>query len=276
MSSVSSWPKAAPPRDPLLRSRRSIALDLKKPAGVGIALDLVEGSDILVEGFRPHVLERLGLGPQPCLERNPRLVYGCTTGWGQDGPLAQKAGHDINYIALTGALHLIGQPGGKPIPPLNLVGDFGGGGPCSSRWVCWAHCCEARQTGRGQVGGCGDGGRHGCDACHVFRFSCGELFPRCDRRELLGGAAPYYDTYRTSDDKYVAIGALEPEFYIASARQARHQQSALRCDRLSKLDAQTIGTWGELATRLLPESARARAISGASCSQTWMRASPRC
>ncbi|MGH8187820.1 MAG: CoA transferase, partial [Steroidobacteraceae bacterium] len=114
--------------DPMLRNRRSIALDLKNPAAIEALLGLVAGSEILIEGFRPGVMERLGIGPEPCLQRNPRLVYGRMTGWGQDGPLAAAAGHDINYIALAGVLNLIGPPGGKPVPPLNLVGDFGGGG----------------------------------------------------------------------------------------------------------------------------------------------------
>ena len=242
---ASAAPNAQRPRDPLLRNRRSIALDLKKPAGVGIALDLVEDSDILVEGFRPHVLERLGLGPQPCLERNPRLVYGCTTGWGQEGPLAQKAGHDINYIALTGALHLIGQPGGKPIPPLNLVGDFGGGGMLLAVGVLGA-LLQARQTGRGQV----------VDAAMVdgtvamlamfFGFRAESYFRDATGENFLGGAAPYYDTYRTSDDKYVAIGALEPQFFIALLDKLGISRARFAATGFPKLDAQTIGTWGEL------------------------------
>jgi alpha-methylacyl-CoA racemase len=125
---VAATLESDPAKDPLLRNRRSIALDLKQPDGVETALRLIATAHVLIEGYRPGVTERLGLGPDACLKRNPRLVYGRMTGWGQDGPLAPVAGHDINYIALSGALHLIGPPGGKPTPPLNLIGDFGGGG----------------------------------------------------------------------------------------------------------------------------------------------------
>src|SRR6201997_3367504 len=136
--------------DLLLRGRRCLALDLKHADGKALALRLVERADALIEGFRPGVTERLGLGPEDCLARNPRLVYGRVTGWGQEGPLAKVAGHDINYIALSGALHLIGPPGGKPTPPLNLVGDFGGGGMLLLSGVL-AALLEAGHSGRGQV-----------------------------------------------------------------------------------------------------------------------------
>ena len=125
---ASAQPAEAAPVDTLLRNRRSIALNLKSPAGIAALLRLIDGADALIEGFRPGVAERLGVGPDVCLARNPKLVYGRMTGWGQSGPLAHSAGHDINYLALTGALHLIGERGGKPVPPLNLVADFGGGG----------------------------------------------------------------------------------------------------------------------------------------------------
>jgi hypothetical protein len=141
---------APAPRDPLLRNRRNIVLDFKKPSAVEVLHRLVEKSDILFEGFRPGVAERLGVGPEQCLARNPRLVYGRMTGWGQDGPLARTAGHDINYVALSGALHLIGPSGGKPIPPLNLVGDFGGGGMMLAFGLLAAHI-ESTRSGKGQV-----------------------------------------------------------------------------------------------------------------------------
>jgi alpha-methylacyl-CoA racemase len=200
------------PRDPLLRNRRSIALNLKMPEGVAVLLKLVESAAVLIEGFRPGIAERLGVGPTTCLERNPRLVYGRVTGWGQDGPLAKVAGHDINYIALSGALHLIGPPGGKPTPPLNLVGDFGGGGMLLLSGVL-AALLEAGHSGRGQV----------VDAAMVdgavaqlgmfFGFRADSWFRDATGENYLAGGAPFYDTYETSDGKYVSIGSLEPQFY---------------------------------------------------------------
>jgi alpha-methylacyl-CoA racemase len=209
---ASAKPNEPAPPDPLLRNRRSIALDLKNAAAVEVVLKLLESADVLIEGFRPGVLERLGLGPEPCLARNPRLIYGRMTGWGQDGPLAPAAGHDINYIALAGVLHLIGTPGGKPVPPLNLVGDFGGGGMLLAFGVL-AALIESRQSGHGQVVDAAmvDGATallamfYGMRARGMFQDATGMNF--------LAGAAPYYDTYRTKDHKYVAIGALEPQFF---------------------------------------------------------------
>jgi len=138
------------PKDVLQRNRQSVAVDLKKPEGIEIVLKLVESADALFEGFRPGVMERLGLGPDECMARNEKLVYGRMTGWGQDGPLAQAAGHDINYIGLSGALHAIGEAGGKPVPPLNLIGDFGGGGMLLAYGLVCA-LLEAQKSGRGQV-----------------------------------------------------------------------------------------------------------------------------
>lgn len=200
------------PRDPLLRSRRSIALNLKHPDGVAIALKLIEKADVLVEGFRPGVAERLGLGPEPCLERNPRLVFGRVTGWGQDGPLATAAGHDINYISLTGALHLIGPAGGKPTPPLNLIGDFGGGGMLLLSGVL-AALFESQKSGKGQV----------VDAAMVdgtvalmgmmFGLRAGSYFRDATGENLFAGGVPFYDSYETQDGKYISLGPLEPQFY---------------------------------------------------------------
>ncbi len=194
------------------RSRRSIALDLKQPGGAEIVLRLVAGADGLMEPFRPGVAERLGIGPQPCLARNPRLVYGRMTGWGQEGPLAKTAGHDINYIALTGVLAAIGPPGGKPVPPLNLVGDYGGGGMLLALgMVCGL--LEAARSGRGQVVDAAmvDGAALLFGA--VFGMHAAGMWR--DRRgaNLLDGGAPFYDTYETKDGLYVAVGSIEPQFY---------------------------------------------------------------
>ncbi len=201
-----------PSRDPLLRNRRSVALNLKHPEGIAIALDLVASCDVLIEGFRPGVMERLGLAPTVCLGRNPGLVYGRVTGWGQTGPLAQAAGHDLNYIALTGALHLMGSPGGKPVPPLNLVGDFGGGAMLLLAGVL-AALLESKQSGKGQV----------IDAAitdgtvsllgMMLSFRANSFFRDTTGENLLAGGAPFYDTYETRDGRYVSIAPLEPAFY---------------------------------------------------------------
>ncbi len=203
----------AAPGDPLLRNRRSIALDLRNPAAIEALLRLVEGADVLIEGFRPGVVERLGVGPEPCLARNPKLVYGRMTGWGQSGPLAHAAGHDINYIALTGALNMIGERGRKPVPPLNLVGDFGGGGMMLLAGVL-AALFEAGRSGRGQV--IDAAMTDGTLALLGMFFGLRSIFP--DFREdtgveMLAGGAPYYGTYETSDGKYMAVGAIEPQFH---------------------------------------------------------------
>lgn len=201
-----------PPVDPLLRNRRSIVLDLKQSAGIETLLRLVAGADILIEGFRPGVMERLGVGPDVCLQRNPKLIYGRMTGWGQDGPLSKAAGHDINYIALAGALHLIGPPGGKPIPPMNLVGDFGGGGMLLAFGVL-AALTESRQSGRGQIVDAAMLDGTAALLAMTFGFRAQGKFHDATGENALAGGAPYYDTYKTSDDKYVAIGAIEPQFF---------------------------------------------------------------
>ncbi|HSC18130.1 MAG TPA: CaiB/BaiF CoA-transferase family protein [Rhizomicrobium sp.] len=197
-----------------LRGRQTIAFDLKKPEAVEAALTLIEKAAALIEGFRPGVMERLGLGPDVCLARNPKLVYGRMTGWGQTGPLAQAVGHDINYVALTGALHAIGQTGGKPVPPLNLAGDFGGG----ALYLAFGIVCgllEARSSGKGQVidAAMTDGSAslmgvfYGMLAAGIWRDERGA--------NLLDSGAHFYDTYETADGKYVAIGSIEPHFYRA-------------------------------------------------------------
>ncbi len=204
--------RSAPPADFLARGRRSIAVDLKHPEGVRTVLRLVEGADVLTEGFRPGVMERLGLGPEVCLERNPRLVYGRMTGWGQEGRLARAAGHDINYIALAGVLAHIGRSGEKPVPPLNLVGDFGGGGMLLAFGVVCA-LVERERSGRGQVVDAAmvDGAALLMTMMHSMRAMG---FWNDERgTNLLDGGAHFYDTYETKDGKFVAVGSIEPQFY---------------------------------------------------------------
>jgi alpha-methylacyl-CoA racemase len=203
---------ATPPGDFLNRGRRSVALDLKHPDAVAAALRLVEGADALLEGFRPGVMERLGLGPDICLERNPRLVYARMTGWGQEGPLAQAAGHDINYIALAGALEPLGRAGEKPTAPLNLVGDFGGGGMLMAYGVTCG-LVERASSGRGQVVDAAmvDGAAVLMTMIHSMR---GSGFWNDERgTNLLDTGAHFYDTYETADGRYVSIGSIEPQFY---------------------------------------------------------------
>ncbi len=201
-----------PKFDVLLRNRRSVEIDLRKEAGVDALLRMVEQADALQEGFRPGVMEKLGLGPDVCLEKNPRLVYGRMTGWGQEGPLAKAAGHDINYIALSGALHTIGRKGERPVPPLNLVGDFGGGGMLLAFGMACA-LFEAQKSGRGQVVDAAmvDGSAALMAMMYGFRASG---FWRDERgSNMLDGAAHFYDTYETADGKYISVGSIEPQFY---------------------------------------------------------------
>ncbi|MGI9009225.1 MAG: CaiB/BaiF CoA transferase family protein [Streptosporangiaceae bacterium] len=207
-------PGGPAPADPLTRGRRSIGLNLKDPAGLGLLLRLTENADVLVEGFRPGVTERLGFGPGVCAERNPGLIYARMTGWGQDGPLAPTAGHDIDYIAISGALHPIGRAGERPVPPLNLVGDFGGGGMLLAVGVL-AALVERQRSGLGQVVDAAmvDGSALLTSFIYGMRARGGWR----DERgvNLLDGGAPFYDTYATADGKFVAVGALEPQFYAA-------------------------------------------------------------
>jgi alpha-methylacyl-CoA racemase len=211
-------PGFVPPElDLLRRGRRSVCLDLRHPDGVATLLALAERADVLVEGFRPGVTERLGVGPEQCWERNPRLVYGRMTGWGQEGPLAPTAGHDIDYIAVAGALGTIGRAGGAPVVPLNLVGDFGGGATYLVIGIL-AGLWETARSGRGQVVDAAivDGaasltaGLHGLVAAGRWRDERGV--------NLLDSGAPWYDVYRTSDGEWVAVGALEPKFYAELMR----------------------------------------------------------
>lgn len=194
------------------RGRRTIALDLKQPGAAGIVLRLLDKAHALLEGFRPGVMERLGLGPDECLARNPRLVYGRMTGWGQDGPLAQSAGHDLNYIAITGVLHAMGQAELPPAPPLHLVGDMGGG----AMMLAFGVLCgllEAGRTGRGQVVDAAicDGASLLASAYHGKLHDGGWVNQR--QSNMLDGGAHFYGCYTCADGKYVSIGAIEPQFY---------------------------------------------------------------
>lgn len=203
--------RPGPRRETTARGRRSVALDLKNPKGVETALALVAKADALIEGFRPGVMERLGLGPDVCLARNAKLVYGRMTGFGQFGPLKDAAGHDINYIALAGALFPIGTAD-KPVPPLNLVGDYGGGGMFLAFGIVCA-LLEAQKSGQGQVvdAAMTDGAAY----LTAMFYGMRALGMWQDKRasNVLDGAAPFYDTYETKDGQHVAIGAIEPKFY---------------------------------------------------------------
>lgn len=203
-----------PSWDFLARSRPSVGVDLKHPAGVELVLDLVAGADVLIEGWRPGVAERLGLGPEACWERNARLVYGRMTGWGQDGPLAARAGHDINYIALSGALWSMGRHGERPVPPLNLVGDFGGGGMMLAFGVC-AALLETTRSGRGQVVDAAMVDGSSSLMTMIYAFLQGGLWEHERGVNTLDGGAPFYDVYDTADGRFVAVGAIEPQFYEA-------------------------------------------------------------
>jgi alpha-methylacyl-CoA racemase len=231
-----------PSLDIMNRGRRSIGVDLKQPDGVETVLKLVEQADALLEGFRPGVAERLGIGPDECLARNPRLVYGRMTGWGQDGPYAPTAGHDINYIALAGALEPLGRAGEAPVPPLNLVGDFGGGG----LMLAYGLVCgilEARSSGQGQVVDAAmvDGAAvlstfiHGLRAMGVWQDVRGT--------NLLDTGAHFYDTYECSDGTYVSIGSIEPQFYAELLRLTGLDKEELphQMDR---------GQWGAMKKRV--------------------------
>jgi alpha-methylacyl-CoA racemase len=203
---------ATPPADVLNRGRRSIGLDLKHPDGLETLLALVEDADALFEPFRPGVAERLGFGPDVCLERNPRLVYGRMTGWGQDGPYAHTAGHDINYIALAGALWPVGRAGQGPVPPLNLVGDFGGGGML----LAYGLVCgllEAARSGEGQVVDAAMVDGAACLMMMFHAFRAMGIWEDARGSNLLDTGAHFYDVYECSDGEYVSIGSIEPQFY---------------------------------------------------------------
>ena len=228
--------------DVLTRGRKSIAVDLKSDAGKEAVLKLCESADAIFEGFRPGVTERLGLGPNDCMARNEKLVYGRMTGWGQEGPMAQAAGHDINYISLVGALHGIGEKGGKPVPPLNLVGDFGGGG----MMLAYGLVCtmlEAQKSGKGQVVDTAmvDGA---AILMGMFFTMMGVGAYSMERgTNLLDGGAHFYGTYETKDGKYISLGSIEPQFYALLVEKA-----GLDAERFSaQMDG---GRWDEFKAEL--------------------------
>ena len=234
----------APHGDLLRRNRRSLAVDLKHPDGISLLLDLVADADALIEGFRPGVMERLGLGPDVCLARNPRLVFGRMTGWGQDGPYALVAGHDINYIALAGALAHFGRAGEPPTPPINMVGDFGGGGMLLAFGVVCA-LLEARTSGQGQVVDAAMVDGSATLMTMIWSLHRNGLHDIAHRGvNTLDTGAHFYDTYECADGEYVSIGSIEPQFYAELLRLtglAGEEQFARQHDR---------DQWPELKARL--------------------------
>ena len=218
--------------DLLNRGRKSIAIDLKNPAGVDALLTMVEQADVLQEGFRPGVMERLGLGPDICHERNPRLVYGRMTGWGQDGPMASAAGHDINYISLTGVLHSIGRPGQNPVPPLNLVGDFGGGGMLLAFGIVSA-LLEARRSGVGQVVDAAMTDGSAALMAGIYGLKNMGIWNNTKGTNMLDSGSHFYDTYECADGKWISLGSIEPQFY-ALLREKAELDEPLFGDQLDR------------------------------------------
>jgi alpha-methylacyl-CoA racemase len=225
------------------RGRRHVALDLKDASDLALALALIEKADVLIEGFRPGVMERLGLGPDEAQARNPRLIYGRMTGWGQTGPLAEVAGHDLNYIAISGALHAMGRSGAPPAPPLNLVGDYGGGALYLAMGVC-AALYEAQRSGKGQVvdAAITDGAASLMSVIYGLRAS-GVWSDERDAN-LLDGGAPFYDVYETKDGKYVAIGSLEPQFYALLLEKLGLKGDALFAAQMYR------GNWAAMSEKI--------------------------
>ncbi|WP_337187918.1 CaiB/BaiF CoA-transferase family protein [Phenylobacterium sp.] len=230
---------AAADRDFLNRSRKSFAVDLKATEGIGVVRALCRGADAVFEGFRPGVMERLGLGPEILLEANPRLVYGRMTGWGQTGPYAHAAGHDINYIALSGALHATGRAGQPPTPPMNLVGDFGGGGLMLAFGIVSA-ILNARATGRGQVVDCAMTEGSAVLMAMIYSLRAQGLWRDERGANLLDSGCHFYDAYETADGGFISIGPVEPQFYalllqkleLASDEEFRLQNDQVRWPRL--------------------------------------------
>ncbi|WP_317931979.1 CaiB/BaiF CoA-transferase family protein [Halioxenophilus sp. WMMB6] len=232
-------------KDMSRRGKKSMVIDLKKPEGRELLLQLVAKADALIEGFRPGVTERLGIGPEECLAVNPKLVYGRMTGWGQTGPLALRAGHDINYISLNGALASVGPAGQKPVVPVNLVGDFGGGAMFLVTGVL-AALLEAQKSGKGQVVDAAmvEGAANLMWMCHSYHAV--NLWDMTKRgTNLLDGAAFFYDTYETADGRYVAIGAIEPQFFTALVEKA-----GLDPARFNLEDQMNEALWPELKAEL--------------------------
>ncbi|KQV45637.1 CaiB/BaiF CoA-transferase family protein [Massilia sp. Root335] len=241
------YPMLGTKHDVMARGRRSLALDLKHPRARQLLLDLVAKADALVEGFRPGVMERLGLGPEVCHDRNPKLVYGRVTGWGQHGPLAQAAGHDLNYVALSGMLQAMGDADRPPSPPLNLVGDFGGGGMMLAFGVVCA-MLEARTSGRGQVVDAAMTDGAALLGAMMYGLRAHGSWSAARGANLLDGGAPFYATYACADGRFIAVGAIEPQFYArllalagaddpAFARQWRQDDWPALKDRFAALFA---------------------------------------
>ena len=230
-------------RDPLLRGRRLIGVDLKSAEGRALVLDLVKGADALFEGFRPGVTERLGLGPADCHAVNPALVYGRMTGWGQFGPYANAAGHDINYIALAGALHAYGRAGDKPTPPINMVGDFGGGGMMLAFGMVSA-LLHAKTTGQGQVIDCAMTDGAAALMAMIWGFRANGIWQDERGVNLLDTGAHMYDTYACADGKFISIGSLEPQFYALLLEKTGLKDDP---DFAAQMDAKR---WPQLKDRL--------------------------
>ena len=255
--------------DLMLRGRRSVTLDLKTADGVAAALLLADRADALIEGHRPGVMERLGLGPDVLLARNPKLVYGRMTGWGQHGPLAQRAGHDIDYVALSGALHGIGRAGGAPVVPLNLVADFGGGGMMLAFGVACA-LIEAQRSGRGQVVDAAMVDGASLMTTMFWGLSAAKRWNEVRGTNILDSGAPWYDTYATSDGRYLAVGPIEPKFYAEFLRGLGLAREDLPAQH------EPAG-WPVLRKRFTrSHSLRGRATSGVACSRAPTPASLRC
>lgn len=248
--------KPAAPHHVTHRGRRSVALNLKDPRAVALCLDLMARAEIVFEGFRPGVMERLGLGPEVALTRNPKLVYGRMTGWGQDGPLAQAAGHDINYIALTGALHAIGTKE-RPVPPLNLIGDFGGGSLYLALGLLSA-VLHARATGQGQVVDAAMVDGAASLMSYFFGFRAEGVHTAERGANRLDGGAHFYDVYQCSDGQWIALGSIEPQFYALLRQKAgltdpafamqldRTQWPALKVKLANVIATKTRAEWCEL------------------------------
>lgn len=236
----SKVPKSAPSKDFLLRNRRSVAADLKSESDRELVLRLIAKADVLIEGFRPGVTERLGLGPKECAEINERLIYARMTGWGQTGPRSQQSGHDINYISLNGVLHAIGRAGERPVPPLNLAGDFGGGSMFLLVGILSA-LYERERSGKGQVIDAAMVDGASVLAQMMFSFRHTGLWSDTRGVNLLDTGAPYYDVYECSDGRYVAVGSIEPQFYAELLEK-------LGLDPTVLPGQNDIGRWPELRT----------------------------
>ncbi|HUF99295.1 MAG TPA: CaiB/BaiF CoA-transferase family protein [Ilumatobacter sp.] len=242
--SVPDSAPSEPPKDVSLRNRRRVAIDLKHPEGITTLLELVEHTDVLIEGFRPGVMERLGIGPETCLDRNPKLVYGRMTGWGQTGPYASAAGHDINYIALSGALAHIGRAGEAPVPPLSLLGDFGGGAMFLAFGVV-AALFEARESGQGQVVDTAMVDGVATLMSFFWGMSQTGTWEASERGvNFLDTGAHFYDVYECADGSYISIGSIEPQFYAELLRITGLTDDAQFSRQLDK------SQWPDLKRRL--------------------------